>query len=349
MTATAMKTTAMKTTTVMTAMTGTTTVNGASTPAWAGGDHSARVRAPGRGGWWQELAGLVLPAECAGCGAGSVTLCPGCRQALGVGRAATRVRPSPEPPGLPPVYATASYGGPVRAALLAHKERGTLPLARPLGAALAAACRAHLTAWQAWQPPDPGAAPGPAGPGSAQRYDPAARRAAQRHGLPEARAAQPDGPSATHAARYGPGAAPPGTPPPACPWPPPRAPHLLLVPVPSARRAVAQRGHDAILRMARAAAAQLRREGRPARAAPLLRQVRRVHDQSGLTAPQRAANLAGALVVTRSRVPPVPVVVVDDLMTTGATIAAATHTLRRAGAWVLGAAVVAATERRAAR
>jgi predicted amidophosphoribosyltransferase len=300
------------------------TVTGPDATVRAGGGRPAPLPAPvsARGGWWQELAGLVLPAECAGCGAGSATLCPGCRGALGAGRAPTRVRPSPEPPGLPPVYATARYDGPVRAALLAHKERGTLPLARPLGAALATACRAHATAWRE---------PGGGGAGEAR----------------DVRC----GPGAAHAARYGagqaPAGAPPGTAPPARPWASP--PRLLLVPVPSARRAVARRGHDAILRMARAAAAQLRREGCPARAAPLLRQVRRVHDQSGLTAPQRAANLAGALAVTRPRVPRLPVVLVDDLMTTGATLTAAAHALRRAGAWVLGAAVVAATERRAGR
>jgi predicted amidophosphoribosyltransferase len=284
------------------------TVNGVDAAVWASGGHPAPllVPAPELGGWWQELAGLVLPAECAGCGAGSATLCPGCRDALGAGRPATRVRPSPEPPGLPPVYATAPYGGPVRAALLAHKERGTLPLARPLGAALATACRAHVAGWRE---------PGRGGAGEVRDV----RR----------------GPGETQTARYGAGSAPP--------------PRLLLVPVPSSRRAVAQRGHDAILRMARSAAAQLRREGCPARAAPLLRQARRVHDQSGLTAPQRAANLAGALAVTRPRVPRLPVVLVDDLMTTGATLSAAAHALRRAGAWVLGAAVVAATERRTGR
>ncbi len=89
--------------------------------------------------WWQEFAGLVLPAECGGCGRDREVLCPECRAVLG-GTAPFRVRPVPEPPGLPAVHAAARYADEVRAALLAHKERGMLALARPLGVALAGAC-----------------------------------------------------------------------------------------------------------------------------------------------------------------------------------------------------------------
>ncbi|MGW2620683.1 hypothetical protein ACWCZB_38620, partial [Streptomyces sp. NPDC001500] len=91
--------------------------------------------------WWQELAGLVLAAECGGCGEARTVLCPQCRTALGAA-APFRVRPVLAPPGLPAVHAAAHYADEVRAVLLAHKERGALALARPLGAALAAAVRA---------------------------------------------------------------------------------------------------------------------------------------------------------------------------------------------------------------
>ncbi|WP_328298973.1 phosphoribosyltransferase family protein [Streptomyces sp. NBC_00435] len=95
--------------------------------------------------WWRgltgELAGLVLPVDCAGCGAVGETLCAACRSELG-GAGAGPVRPSPRPAGLPAVYAAAVYREAVRAVVLAHKERGALPLAGPLGAALAAAVRA---------------------------------------------------------------------------------------------------------------------------------------------------------------------------------------------------------------
>ncbi|MBD2818203.1 hypothetical protein ID867_11100 [Streptomyces parvulus] len=90
-----------------------------------------------------DLTDLVLPAECGGCGSARSVLCPGCRTALS-GAPPRRVRPAPEPPGLPPVHAAAPYADAVRAALLAHKERGVLALTAPLGAALAGAVRAGL-------------------------------------------------------------------------------------------------------------------------------------------------------------------------------------------------------------
>jgi ComF family protein len=116
---------------------------------------------------------------------------------------------------------------------------------------------------------------------------------------------------------------------------------VVLVPVPSSRAAVRARGQDHARRLAAAAAREL-----PAtRARPLLVPARAVADQSGLDARQRAANLAGAL---RARQPltGVRVVVVDDVVTTGATLAEAARALRAAGADVRGAAVVAATARR---
>ncbi|WP_425576814.1 ComF family protein, partial [Streptomyces indiaensis] len=89
-------------------------------------------------GWWQDLGDLMLPGECGGCGAPRTVLCARCRGVLG-GGAVHRVRPVPEPPGLPRVHAAARYADEVRATLLAHKERGALALAGPLGAALAGA------------------------------------------------------------------------------------------------------------------------------------------------------------------------------------------------------------------
>lgn len=90
---------------------------------------------------WQDLADLVLPADCAGCGEPRTELCGRCRAALH-GRRARRVRPDPAPGGLPVVHAAAPYQDAVRAVLLAHKERGALGLAAPLGTALAGVVRA---------------------------------------------------------------------------------------------------------------------------------------------------------------------------------------------------------------
>ena len=124
---------------------------------------------------------------------------------------------------------------------------------------------------------------------------------------------------------------------------------LLLVPAPSRRAAVRARGHDPTLRMARAAAAVARDLGLPVSVAPVLRVASRVRDQAGLDAAARAANLAGNLTVPGrlgALVAGRAVVLVDDVVTTGATLAEAARALRSAGAQVLAAATVAATSRR---
>jgi predicted amidophosphoribosyltransferase len=69
-----------------------------------------------------------------------------------------------------------------------------------------------------------------------------------------------------------------------------------------------------------------------------------VADQSGLGASRRAENLAGSLRAVPSRTS--RVVVVDDLVTTGATLVEATRALGAGGHDVVGAAVLGATARR---
>ena len=121
---------------------------------------------------------------------------------------------------------------------------------------------------------------------------------------------------------------------------------LALVPAPSGSEAVRRRGHDPVLRCARVAASRLRRTGVDARVARLLVPSVRLADQAGLTAGERAANLAGAL---RCRHPAPaaapPVVVVDDVLTTGATARECQRALEAAGFRVTGIATVAATRK----
>ena len=97
-----------------------------------------RVGHPGR--VLAALLDLVLPQLCAGCGA-PTAWCGTCAQLLAEAARAPlgEARPDPVPEGFPRAATAAVYDGAVRAALLAHKERGRLALVRPLGLALAAA------------------------------------------------------------------------------------------------------------------------------------------------------------------------------------------------------------------
>lgn len=121
---------------------------------------------------------------------------------------------------------------------------------------------------------------------------------------------------------------------------------VVLVPMPSTRGAVRRRGVDTTAHLARAAAKTLRAAtGGPIRAVPALRHTRRVADQAGLDRAARAANLAGALRVAgrwRREVAGADVVLVDDIVTSGATLAEAARAVRAGGATVVGAATVAA-------
>jgi len=121
-------------------------------------------------------------------------------------------------------------------------------------------------------------------------------------------------------------------------------PVIVLVPVPSAARAVRQRGFDATLTLARLASRRLRTRY-PVRVLAALAQLRSVRDQAGLNAHQRQRNLSGGIRVRRA-VDGALVVLVDDLVTSGSSLTEAARVVRSGGGLIVGAATVAATRRR---
>ncbi|MFL6099380.1 MAG: ComF family protein [Actinomycetales bacterium] len=220
---------------------------------------------------------LVWPLACGGCERPGARWCRDCAALLG-GPAAP-ARPTPSPPGLPPVWAVTAYDGPVRRAVISWKDEGRHDLTGPFAAGL----RSSLTA------------------------------ALEHHR--------------------------PATP-------------IWVVPMPSRGRARRDRGADPVRELAQRAVASVRRAGWELRVVPALRHRRAVADQSGLDAAGRAANLAGALEVRptlRDRAAGAACVLVDDVVTTGATLAEGAAALRRVGADPAGAAVLAATQRTARR
>lgn len=227
------------------------------------------------------LIDLVLPQECAGCGAlaGRPGLCPPCAACLS--QPPSPRRPHPAPSGLPDCLAGGDYDGVLRASILAYKERGQRGLAAPLGDLLATVVG---TGW-------------------------------------------------------------------------PRGGPIVLVPVPATAAAIRARHGDHMLRLARRAVQRLRADGQPAVTATALRALPRA-DSTHLDREQRALAAHGAFAVRRAwrsgaRLAALrtltdggAVVLVDDVLTTGSTLAAAARRLLDVGVPVTFAATLAATRLR---
>ncbi|GAA2567352.1 hypothetical protein GCM10009862_02530 [Microbacterium binotii] len=115
----------------------------------------------------------------------------------------------------------------------------------------------------------------------------------------------------------------------------PDATEVAFIPIPTSAAAFRRRGH-------RVVEAILGRSSLPALA--VLRRVRSTRDQRELGRAERAQNVAGSLRATR-RLDGRRVVIVDDVVTTGATVGEAARALREVGAQVMGVACVAHTRR----
>ena len=125
---------------------------------------------------------------------------------------------------------------------------------------------------------------------------------------------------------------------------------VLLVPAPTSRAARRRRGDAPLLALARSAVSGY--ADTEVVCADALRLRRRVADQAGLTARQRQANLDHAIEVRprwAATVVGAPCLLVDDVLTTGATLVEAARALRRAGASDVVAATICATARRSRR
>lgn len=233
------------------------------------------------------LADLVLPADCAGCGAPAPErtatggICADCAAVLARLRP-YETAPTPAPYGLPTCVALGPYDGVLRELVLAYKDRGRHRLARPLGVHLArgvAACAVRL-------------------------------------------------------------GHPPGAP-------------VIVIPVPSSAAAARERHGDHMRRLARDAVRTLEGRGWPA-AMAVAASARPRADSAHLTAADRAAAARDAF---RTRSAPARrvaataaagacVIAVDDVLTTGATLASLATRLANDGVAVRGAVTLAATRRR---
>lgn len=131
--------------------------------------------------------------------------------------------------------------------------------------------------------------------------------------------------------------------------PPGSARPLDVLDVPSPRASLRRRGYAPVeVLLARARIHPLRAPGVPGLRRHPLRFTRRPADQAGLGVAARAANVDGCL-AARGDLAGRRILVVDDVLTTGATLRETCRAVRAAGGEVVACAVLAAVPARAAR
>lgn len=116
---------------------------------------------------------------------------------------------------------------------------------------------------------------------------------------------------------------------------------LTIVPAPTRRSAARRRGGDPVTRMSRAATAGLR-DVPDIRVVQALRLRALARDSVGLSGADRQRNIAGRVKITKSsKALAGAVLVVDDIVTTGATASESVRVLNIAGLHVAGVLVIA--------
>ncbi|MGP4021155.1 ComF family protein [Saccharopolyspora sp. 5N708] len=118
-----------------------------------------------------------------------------------------------------------------------------------------------------------------------------------------------------------------------------------LVPAPSRAIASRRRGGAHMTRIAHRTAAELAASGCPAAVADCLVTARGAADSTGLDAAERVRNLSGRVLVRTGRLPPpgAQVALIDDVITTAATVASAVRVLAAAGVGVAAVLSLTAT------
>ncbi|WP_233223302.1 ComF family protein [Amycolatopsis sp. CA-128772] len=230
------------------------------------------------------------------------------------------------------VFALSRYRGVGRKLLIAYKERGRRDLAPSLGRVLAEALVELPLGVVVGGGPPAEVSPRVTGPRSAARIraaPPISAGCPAPAGQVRVEPAIPPPLPSSHSAAQVPAVGHPQARP--APTTPPRA--LCLVPAPSRRSAARVRGGPHVERLAHAAANILATHGIKATVAPALELTGGVRDAVGLSRDQRIANLAGRLRFREAGRPPpgVPIVVLDDVVTTGATAAACARALQAEG------------------
>ncbi len=117
----------------------------------------------------------------------------------------------------------------------------------------------------------------------------------------------------------------------------------LLIPVPTTWRSRRERGRHLVLSICREAADLLTEVDVDVLVEPLVKLCRQTQDQSALSARARSGNVRGAM--TLSRAPSRPVILADDIVTTGSTMSEMRRVFIESRHDVVGCVSVAASTR----